>query len=395
MRSKLILNTILLLLVGSLAAACGSISPSSANQAEPTQIPVVIADTQVVSEGRLVPRQHVNLSFKIGGQVAEVMVEEGNSIESGQVIARLADSEQLEVAVANAELELLNAQQARKELVKNTDVNTALALQAITDARDAVRDAERYQNNLQAGSRQTDIDSARADVIILEENLDKAKEKYKPYTNKTNDNIKKATLLSKMADAQAKYDNAVRLLNNLQGSASELDTAIADASLAVAQAQLALAEQTYEDLNDGPDPDDLAAVESRITAAETGLTAARAALENLELIAPFSGTVVDLQLKVGEQVSAGMPVVLLADISEWMVETDDLTEIEVPEIRVGQSVAVTPDALPELELSGTVESISELFEEKRGDITYTVRIRLNEEDERLRWGMTVVITFVE
>jgi len=386
---------ILLLLGGILTAACNAIGFQATSEAKPTDIPIVEADIEIISEGRLVPRQHVNLSFKTGGQVAEVMVEEGNSIESGQVIARLADSEQLEVAVANAELELLNAQQARQELVKNTDVNTALALQAITDARDAVRDAERYQNNLQAGSRQTDIDSARADVIILEETLDKAKEKYEPYANKTDDNIKKATLLSKMADAQAKYDNAVRLLNNLQGSASELDTAIADASLAVAQAQLALADQTYEDLNDGPDPDDLAAVESRITAAETGLTAARAALENLELIAPFSGTIVDLQLKVGEQVSAGMLVVLLADISEWMVETDDLTEIEVPEIRVGQSVTVTPDALPELELSGTVESISDLFEEKRGDITYTVRIRLNEEDERLRWGMTVVVTFVE
>jgi len=386
---------ILLLLGGILTAACNAIGFQATSEAEPTDIPIVEADIEIISEGRLVPRQHVNLSFKTGGQVAEVMVEEGNSIESGQVIARLADSEQLEVAVANAELELLNAQQARQELVKNTDVNTALALQAITDARDAVRDAERYQNNLQAGSRQTDIDSARADVIILEETLDKAKEKYEPYANKTDDNIKKATLLSKMADAQAKYDNAVRLLNNLQGSASELDTAIADASLAVAQAQLALADQTYEDLNDGPDPDDLAAVESRITAAETGLTAARAALENLELIAPFSGTIVDLQLKVGEQVSAGMLVVLLADISEWMVETDDLTEIEVPEIRVGQSVTVTPDALPELELSGTVESISDLFEEKRGDITYTARIRLNEEDERLRWGMTVVVTFVE
>lgn len=386
---------ILLLLGGILTAACSAIGSQTTGEAEPTDVPIVEADIEIISEGRLVPRQQVNLSFKTGGQVAEVMVEEGDSIESGQVIARLADSEQLEVAVANAELELLNAQQARQELVKNTDVNTAQALQSITDARDAVRDAERYQNNLQAGSRQTDIDSARADVIILEEKLDKAKEKYEPYANKKEDNIKRATFLSKMADAQAKYDNAVRLLNNLQGSASELDTAIADASLAVAQAQLALAEQTYEDLKDGPDPDDLAAVESRITAAETGLTAARAAFENLELLAPFSGTVVDLQLKVGEQVSLGLPVVLLADISEWMVETDDLTEIEVPEIRVGQSVTVTPDALPDLELSGTVESISDLFEEKRGDITYTVRIQLNEEDERLRWGMTVVVTFVD
>lgn len=395
MNAKLYTLFILLLLGGMLTAACSAIGGQATSEAEPTDIPIVEADIEIISEGRLVPRQHVNISFKTGGQIAEVMIQEGDTVEGGQVIARLADSEQLEVAVANAELELLNAQQAHQELFKNTDVNTALALKAITNSQDAVRDAERYQNNLQADSRQTDIDSAKADVIILEEQLDKAKEKYKPYENKTDDNIKRATLLSKMADAQAKYDIAVRLLNNLQGSASELDTAIADASLAVAQAQLALAEQTYENLKDGVDPDDLAAAESRINAAETGLTAAQAALENLELIAPFSGMVVDLQLKVGEQISPGLPVVLLADISEWMVETDDLTEIEVPEIRVGQPVTVTPDALPELELGGTVEAISDLFEEKRGDITYTVRVRLNEEDERLRWGMTVVVTFKE
>jgi hypothetical protein len=56
-------------------------------------------------------------------------------------------------------------------------------------------------------------------------------------------------------------------------------------------------------------------------------------------------------------------------------------------------VLVTADALPDLELSGTVESIGEVFEEKRGDITYTVRVALDERDERLRWGMTTVVAF--
>jgi hypothetical protein len=54
-----------------------------------------------------------------------------------------------------------------------------------------------------------------------------------------------------------------------------------------------------------------------------------------------------------------------------------------------------PDALPDLELTGTVESIDDFFEEKRGDVTYTARILLNESDPRLRWGMTVVVTFEE
>jgi hypothetical protein len=58
-------------------------------------------------------------------------------------------------------------------------------------------------------------------------------------------------------------------------------------------------------------------------------------------------------------------------------------------------VLVTPDALPHLEITGTVDSISDTFELKRGDVTYTVRIALADFDPRLRWGMTVAVTFEE
>lgn len=395
MGSRIFLKSVLLLLIGSLAVACGSIGAPSADQGEPTEIPIVIADTQVVAEGRLVPDQFVNLAFKTGGQVAEVLVDEGEAVTEGQTLARLTNQEELEAALANAEMELLNAQQARKILAENAGVEAALALQAIADAKDALRDTERYYRNLQAGGRGTDIDQAKADVVILKDTLDQAQKKFNDYANRPEDNLRRATLMSKLAEAQQRYDDAVRLLNNLQGSASELDLAIAEADIAVAEAQLALAEQDYADLDDGPDPDDIAAAEARINAAETNLQATRVALENIELSAPFAGVVVDLGVKEGELVNPGQAVVVLADFSQWFVETDDLTEIEVPEISLGQAVTVTPDALPDLELSGTVESISNLYEEKRGDVTYTAKIRLDEGDPRLRWGMTVVVTFLE
>ena len=376
-------------------SACSALPIGNTPEPEETEIPVVQTDLGIIAEGRLVPSEFVNLSFKSGGQVHEVLFEEGEVVSEGDVIAILGNREQLEVAVANAELEKLSAEQALDALYESAEVNTALAMQAIADGQDARRDAERYINNLNAGSRQTDIDSSKADLVFLKDALDNAREDYQPYENKDEDNLKRATFLSKLADAQEKYNNAVRLLNNLQGSPSELDMAIAEADLSVAEAQLALAESNYEKVKEGPDPDDLAAVEARITAAESNLVAAETALENIELVAPFSGTLVDLGLKVGEQVSPGTPVVVLADFAKWKVETDDLTEIEVPDIYVGQPVTVTPDALPELELSGTVESISDLYEEKRGDVTYTARILLDEDDERLRWGMTVVVTFEE
>ena len=54
---------------------------------------------------------------------------------------------------------------------------------------------------------------------------------------------------------------------------------------------------------------------------------------------------------------------------------------------------IEADALPELEMKGTVEKISDVFEEKRGDITYTVRLLLSNPDPALRWGMTVRVEF--
>jgi len=92
-------------------------------------------------------------------------------------------------------------------------------------------------------------------------------------------------------------------------------------------------------------------------------------------------------------VTAGLPLVELADFSEWDVETENLTDIEVVDVSLGQIVNIIPDALPELKLVGEVIAISDTFQEKRGDITYTVRIKLNEVNPQLRWGMTVVIDF--
>jgi multidrug resistance efflux pump len=263
----------------------------------------------------------------------------------------------------------------------------------VASARDAVRYAERYLNNLNSGSRGTDIDKAEANVVLLKDRLDKAREDYAPYENKPEDNVKRATYLSRMADAQRKYDDAVLLLNNLEGTPGDIDLAVAEANLSLAQAELALAEADYEEVKTGPDPDDLQTAQARLAAAQAAWTAAQASLADSELVAPFSGTLVRLDLKAGEQAVPGRTVAVLADFTGWVVETEDLNEMEVPAIQEGQSVVLIPDALPELELDGQVESISQIYEEKLGDVTYTSRIALAENDPRLRWGMTIKVRF--
>jgi len=393
---KLSLSILLIvsLLGGLLLSACSGSAPAGGSpQTQETAIPPVQADGDLLVEGRLVPAEYVNLSFNMTGVIVEVLVEEGQQVEAGQPLARLDQREKLAAQVAAAELELVSARQALKALHENSAVITAAAQQKVAAARDAVRDAERYLNNLKSGSRSTDIEKARANVVLLKDQLTQAQKDFAQYENKPEDNLERARYQAALAEAQQRYDDAVRYLNNLEGNPSDLDLNIAEANLALAQANLALAEQEYEEVKDGPDPDDLEIAGARLKAAENSLIAAQASLADAELVAPISGTVVNLNIKAGEQAMPGVAAVTLADLSSWLVETEDLNEMELPRVEIGQVVTVTPDALPELELEGRVESISDLFVERFGEVTYTARIVLTESDPRLRWGMTVVVDF--
>ncbi|MBN2500914.1 MAG: HlyD family efflux transporter periplasmic adaptor subunit [Anaerolineales bacterium] len=394
MKSKTKSLIFALLILSLVLVGCGG-GGAEADPAATEDIPVVIDNFGVIAEGYVVPAEYVALSFASGGQVAEIEVAEGDMVEEGQVLANLADTEQLEAAVAGAELELLNAQQALDMLYENADLIAAQTLQTIANARDAIDYAEKRIRTLENGAKQNDLDAAGANLVLLQDQLDKAEEDYEPYADKPETNLTRATYQSRLAAAREAYDAAVRRLNNLEAEANDIDMAIAVANLAVAEAQMSIAESDYEKVQNGPDPDDLATAEASVKAAEAGVEAAKSALDNVILKAPFSGTVVEVNIKVGELTGSSQPAMVLADFSQWIIETDNLTEIEVPDVTVGQTVTVTPDALPDLELTGTVESIKDLFEEKRGDITYTVKISLDETDPRLRWGMTVVVTFDE
>jgi multidrug efflux pump subunit AcrA (membrane-fusion protein) len=97
----------------------------------------------VSAEGRVVPIQFARLSFNTGGLVEEVLVLKGEAIAAGEAIARLEGHSRLAAGLAGAELEQLSAQQALDTLFEDADLRAAQALQAMADARDAVR-AERH-----------------------------------------------------------------------------------------------------------------------------------------------------------------------------------------------------------------------------------------------------------
>ncbi len=378
MKSKLYLHLSILILSGLLLAACGSLPGAGVT---PTPIPIVVADSQIVAEGRVVPKENKDLAFFSNGQIDEVLVNEGDQVAKNQVVARLGNREQLEAAIAAAEAELISARQARKQLDDNLALAQADATAAMAAANKTLKDAQYQLDNFSVPTNMEGGTPLEA-VAKMKGLLDQARANFEPYKYYSENDPTREDLKELLDNAQSDYNTAVRWLQletNLNAAETRLDNTMKD----------------YEKLLKGPDPDQVESADARIKAADANLAAAKATLDNQVLKATIDGTVVKNDLVEGQTVAAGVPAMTLANLSELYAETDDLTEIEVVDVSIGQEVAVVADALPDLKLKGVVEKIDQISIEKRGDITYTVRVKLLETDPRLRWGMTVVITFIK
>jgi multidrug resistance efflux pump len=344
----------------------------------------------VSATGIVVPAQWSTLSMKTSGVVREVPVDEDQVVEAGQVLVRLEGEQSLQAAIATAKLELFNAQQALDTLYKDPEVRVAEARQAVIDSQKAAKDAKQYLLNIKTPAPKPDIDQARANMLLAKHKLDLAQEDFDQVRNKNETSLVYATRLSKLAEAQKKYDAAQRLLNNLSGVSSQADIDKADARLALAQANLESNQRRYEDLQKGPDPDEVKIAQERLANAQVQLAAAEAALVNLELLAPFSGTVSELNVRRNEWLNPGQPVLILADLANLQVETTDLNEIDVARIQVGDQTNITFDALPDVLVTGLVTRVAPKSSQGSG-VNYKVIITLDEVPENLRWGMTAFV----
>jgi multidrug efflux pump subunit AcrA (membrane-fusion protein) len=383
---KLIMIVLSLILSAGILSACGTRVQSTS---EPV-LPTITADTAVIVEGNLVPTDYQSVPFTLSGRVDEILVEEGDSVQKGDVLMRLGNRETYQAVVTAAELELENAQQALDDLNETADIASSKAWLDMMDAKEALIAAETHWDEFNDSNFADDLDEAELDVIDAQDDLDTAREDFDQHKSLDADNPIRTRYEDALEVAEQDYTDAVRARDLLL-----IERDREQALLDQAQSLYDEAQRNYEARLNGTDPDTLALAEARLENAQAQLDAAQIAFENLDVTAAMDGTVVELNVTEGEQVMPGQNALLLADFSSWYVDTSDLTELEVVKIFDGQEAVLVPDALPDLELSGHVDSIADVFEERLGDITYKVRIKLDEPDPRLRWGMTVEVTFIE
>lgn len=372
---------VLMLALGTLTACSGATETSTV---PPEDVPVVESGSERIIEVEAViePFRWHELRAEIDGTVAEVLVNEGDKVTAGDVLLRL-ESEALGRAVARAELDLQQAQLTLEKLQQPPDEDEILRAEHAVEQAAAALQAARL--NLTAVSNDS----------IHHEALEDAQEAYEDKLHRYETRLKLYQSGQEpdywfVDQAKQELDEAELYLNRVkQQGAVQLQNArneVLQAEQAYQEAQDALAK-----LQEGPDAHEVEAAKLDIQAAELALEEARSNLEKATLSAPFDGIVTRLDVEVGDPVSTGQVVLVLATLDHLQARTVDLTELDVARVTVGQPVVLKVDALPDVELSGVVERIGLQAEDYRGDVTYPVIITLKDPPEGLRWGMTAMV----
>ena len=120
------------------------------------------------------------------------------------------------------------------------------------------------------------------------------------------------------------------------------------------------------------------------------MNVARERLNQATLVAPIGGTIASVDISLGETVTPGLVVITIGDLKKMQIETTDLSERDIPDVKVGQSASISVDALDQ-EMSGLVTRIVEQASSIGGDVVYKVIISLDEAPPELRWGMSAEV----
>jgi HlyD family secretion protein len=404
--------------------------------------------SEVSAEGQIVPARFVALSFPGSGEIVEILVAEADEVQAGEALVRLDTADQ-EIALQQAEAGLAQAQanleaanagkvaaeagiEAAEVNIRAAEAALALAQAPATAEQIAVSEAAvalaQANFTAAAGSQSLTLEGPNeGERLLAEAQIVAAQAVQKPIQDALGMATRFELPQETIDDMTVQYNAAVANVQAAEAALAELsagatapERAAAANAVGAAQGQRDAAQAQLALLLAGAQPEQIAIAETAVTRANTAKTeaeiglaqaetavaqaeaavaqtealvaAAQDALNQRTLTAPFAGTVANLEAELGEVATAGMPIVTLADFSEWRVETTDLTELDVVAIANGHPVQVRVDALPGETLYGTVTDIARVASLTQGDVTYQVQITLDaDHDLPLRWGMTAFV----
>lgn len=137
--------------------------------------------------------------------------------------------------------------------------------------------------------------------------------------------------------------------------------------------------------------EDLDGALAAVDHAQALLDSAKATLAEATLTAPFGGTIAEVDLSPAETVVPGQIVIVMGDLSQFQIETTDLSERDAPNVKAGQTVTVSIPALNQ-KFTGKVSAVARISSTVGGDVVYKATIQLDTQPQGLLWGMTTDVT---
>ncbi len=357
----------------------------------------------VGGSGTLMPGAEVDLGFSSAGVVSEVLVEVGDWVENGDVLARI-DPAALQRALIQSEADLMVAQdnlesaespysqldlnqaylaidQAEAALVEAKD-NLAVAREPSACLYESVVDLEYeyswyYDNYYQTVQQYEAGETGREDLNAASDNLQWAEERLNQALDCPPGPEDVAVCESDYVWYQGRYaemggryrvgeisqEQLFALGDRIQAVKQRLDQARQAASegtkaqdeVSQCEFNLQKARETLAEMQSGPDATDVQVAQAKLVSAEAAVEDARAALEGATLVAPFSGVVTAVEAQAGETLGTAA-IITLADMADPLVEIY-LDETDVNSVAPGYEVEVVFDALPDDVFTGQIERV--------------------------------------
>jgi HlyD family secretion protein len=284
--------------------------------------------------------RQVELAFNGSERIAEVLVQEGDRVKTGQVLARL-DTSRLKAQRAEAEATV----QAQAAMVQK----------------------------LHNGSRPEEVAQALASVASAKADLVNADQVWKRMSSL-------AGLMGGRAISQQDLDGA-------------------KAAQSVAQARLTVQEKALDLATIGPRPEDIAQAEALLRADQAQLDLLGIMVADAVLLAPRDAVVRSRLLEPGEMVSPQRPIFDLAITDPKWIRAY-VSETDLPRIHSGSKAAITADGFPGRIFQGWIGFMSPVAEftpktvqteELRSSLVYEVRVFVQDPQDDMRLGMPVTV----
>ncbi|MBN1367022.1 MAG: HlyD family efflux transporter periplasmic adaptor subunit [Dehalococcoidales bacterium] len=327
--------------------------------------------------GNLAYSQEEELSFDTGGTVAEVLVDIGDSVTEGDVVARL-DMTEWQQKITNLESALVTRQQA----LTQAEQNLSSAERNVTRQEDAVITAEKAVDDAEynVGVQERSITQAQIDIANAEMNYN---DLFLDFHLGTTNDVHIGTRLylaeQSLELARAKLDDAYRNVDKAKEAVITAEKAVESAKLDVIDARTAVS-----------------IAETGLTKAQQDVTDAQSTLDEAnathpELAAPFDGLIIAINTKAGSEIYKGGAVVTIVDPNKFKAEIL-VGETDIMNVKLNGDATVELDALSGIIIPAKVTSISPTATVTQGVVSYEVTVELSSQ-QFIQQGSTQLGSF--